>query len=269
MIISIITICYNAVNVIERTINSVISQTYQDVEYIVIDGKSNDGTVDLIRNHLDRIDKFISEPDSGIYNAMNKGIKQMTGDYCLFMNAGDCFKNKNVLQEAVSYLTGEAVISGIEIDIRNGKVEDVSFPPHKLDFAFFCNNCIKHQATFIRTDIIKANLYDESMKIAADWKFWFQQLYINQHSYKWIDVDICLFSRDGISTTDNSGVANSEREQTILSELGEEAVAEFNALRKRTFIQYVCYRIQSRISREWRLLRYRGHFSYIEFHKIR
>ena len=265
MRISIITICYNAVNVIERTINSVIKQTYQNIEYIVIDGKSNDGTVDKIENHLDKIDIFISEPDSGIYNAMNKGIKMMTGDYCLFMNAGDCFKNKNVLQETVPYLTGEAVISGNEIDMRNGKVEDISFPPPKLDFSFFCNNCIKHQATFIRTDIIKANLYDESLKIAADWKFWFQQLYINHHSYKGIDVDICLFSRDGISTTDNSGVACSEREQTILSELGKEAVAEFNALRKNTYIKNVCYRVQRRLSRAWRLIRYGGHFNNIEF----
>ena len=98
MKISIITVCFNAVGVIEKTILSVISQTYNDVEYIIIDGGSTDGTLDIVKKYENYIAYWISEPDSGIYNAMNKGVKHATGLYCNFMNAGDFFINEKVLE---------------------------------------------------------------------------------------------------------------------------------------------------------------------------
>ena len=264
MKITVITVCFNVAGVIEDTIKSVIAQTHHDVEYIIIDGGSMDGTVDIIRKYQREIDLFISEPDNGIYCAMNKGIAKSTGDYSLFMNAGDCFMNRNVLIEAVPFLTGEAVISGNEIDLRNGKIEDYSPSPAYLDFKFYCNSCLRHQATFIRTDLLKENLYDESLKIASDWKFWFEQLYIHHQSYKKMDVDICLFSRDGISTSDKTGLAMQEREKVILDYLGEKGLSRFHSFKRRNIFQHILYRINSRLSREWRLWKYRHHFRNIE-----
>lgn len=98
-LITIITVCFNAVNVIERTILSIINQTYPNVEFIIVDGGSKDSTIDVIRKYDNKISKWISEPDKGIYDAMNKGIKLATGEWINFMNAGDCFSDENVLSK--------------------------------------------------------------------------------------------------------------------------------------------------------------------------
>ena len=102
MKISVVTVCYNAADTIERTMLSVLNQTYHDIEYIIIDGGSTDGTVDIIRKYADKIAYWASEPDKGIYDAMNKGIKVATGEWINFMNAGDIFCDKNVLTNIFS-----------------------------------------------------------------------------------------------------------------------------------------------------------------------
>ena len=266
-LISVITVCYNSVNVIEKTILSVIRQTYQNVEYIVIDGNSQDGTIEVIKKYQDNIDYFLTEPDTGIYNAMNKGIRVAKGDYCLFMNAGDAFVNRDVLSEVVSFLTGESVISGNEIDVKNGKVEDYTKSPEELSFKFFCNNSLRHQATFIKTELLKSHPYDESLRIASDWKLSFEQLYINKKSYKPVDVDICLYARDGISTEDRLSVAEQERMMVICDNLGQDGLSRFIAIRKKRMFQYVLYRLNRRLMRECRLIKYRRHFEKVEFLK--
>lgn len=100
--ISVITVVYNGQDFLEGTIQSVIQQTYNNIEYLVIDGKSKDKTVDIIKNYKNHISNWISEPDKGLYDAMNKGLKMATGDFVLFMNAGDRFSNKNVLTTVFS-----------------------------------------------------------------------------------------------------------------------------------------------------------------------
>ena len=98
MKISVVTVCYNSVDSIEETMLSVLNQTYSDVEYIIIDGGSTDGTVDIIKKYADRLVYWVSEPDKGIYDAMNKGIAAATGDYINFMNSGDRFASTNVIE---------------------------------------------------------------------------------------------------------------------------------------------------------------------------
>ena len=102
--ISVVTVCYNAVNDIEKTILSVINQTYPNIEYLIIDGGSTDGTMDIVNKYKDKIDVIVSEPDKGIYDAMNKGIDRATGDWINFMNAGDCFFEKETVNSVFIYL---------------------------------------------------------------------------------------------------------------------------------------------------------------------
>ena len=98
-IISVITVCYNVASTIEKTMLSVLNQTYKNLEYIIIDGNSTDGTVDIIKKYAERLTFWISEPDKGIYDAMNKGIVKATGKFLIFMNAGDQFLNEKVLSK--------------------------------------------------------------------------------------------------------------------------------------------------------------------------
>ena len=100
--ISVITVCYNAVDVIEKTILSVTNQTYNNIEFIVVDGGSTDGTISIIKRYEKQIDKWISEPDEGIYDAMNKGIKMASGGWLNFMNAGDVFTRSDLLSDIFS-----------------------------------------------------------------------------------------------------------------------------------------------------------------------
>ena len=110
MKISVVTVCYNAADCIEHTMLSVLNQSYPDIEYIVIDGGSTDGTVDIIKKYADRLAYWVSEPDKGIYDAMNKGIAAASGSYINFMNAGDTFASDSVLAEIVPQINPNSQI---------------------------------------------------------------------------------------------------------------------------------------------------------------
>ena len=112
MKLSIITINYNHKEGLLKTIKSVVNQTYHDIEYIVIDGGSTDGSVDVVKQYEDSISYWVSEPDCGIYNAMNKGVAKATGEYCLFLNSGDSLHGTDSILEFVSKLSGEDLLMG-------------------------------------------------------------------------------------------------------------------------------------------------------------
>ena len=175
-LISVITVCYNASKEIEKTICSVASQSYKNIEYIVIDGNSTDGTKDLLYKHKDVITKIVSEPDRGLYDAMNKGIALATGGWICFMNAGDVFTDNDVLTNVFSH----------EIPKDTG----IIYGDVILDYAPYgkvykrLNNLVGkeqatgicHQATLTRTVLLKATKYDLSYRIFADmnafYTFW-------------------------------------------------------------------------------------------------
>ncbi len=194
--ISIITICYNAPNT-EQTCRSIINQTFQDFEWIVIDGGSNQETLDIFEKYKSHMDYFVSEKDNGIYNAMNKGIKRASGDYLLFMNAGDSLYDKNVLKKFVS--------AGLDADIIYGhryikEYDKECTVPDTIDTNFLILDTLPHQGTLIKRDLFeKYGMYDENLKIVSDWKKWVEFIHIHKCSYKHIPFRACYFDVNGAS----------------------------------------------------------------------
>lgn len=199
--ISVVTVCYNAVKSIEETMLSVLNQTYPNIEYIIIDGGSTDGTVDIIKKYADRLAYWISEPDKGIYDAMNKGITAATGDYINFMNAGDSFYSNNTLAIAKQILDNNAVIAYGDCYMKFG---DTGFIRRPLKLKYlktkptFC-----HQSTFIKLKYQSQNLYNSNLKIASDYKFFYDAYYKDSVTFQYIPYTVaCFDSRSGVSTNE-------------------------------------------------------------------
>jgi glycosyltransferase involved in cell wall biosynthesis len=200
MKLSIITVNLNNAAGLQKTIESIISQSYRDFEWIVIDGGSNDGSLDLISQYSDRMSYWISEPDSGIYNAMNKGIIKANGEYCFFLNSGDYFVNENSLSVFFSNDFSEDVVMGNMFVCLNGKVIGKCRGKEKLTFIDLYDSIIKHQSTFIRLELLrKYGMYDETLKIVADYEFFLKAVGLGNASYKYIDSNIAYFDNNGIS----------------------------------------------------------------------
>lgn len=198
-IITVVTVCYNAVDTIEKTIQSVVYQTYPNVEYIIIDGGSNDSTVDVIKKYSDKISFWISEKDNGIYDAMNKAINKATGQWINFMNAGDWFYSSDSIKNVFA-------IENENVDVLYGKTEmryDVGtyiVPPQKIQNVM-CGAFCCHQSVFVRTSVMKKYMFSLDYKIISDWVL-LRQLYIDGCIFKQIDVIVASFDNiNGISSS--------------------------------------------------------------------
>jgi len=168
--LSVITVVFNNVKDIERTILSVLEQRYDHIEYIVIDGGSTDGTVDIISNYQHRISKWISEPDNGIYNAMNKGLNLASGDYVLFMNSGDEIYSIDTVQKVFESAPNADIYYG-ETEMYDENWESLGKRRHQAPEKFTWRSFkygmnISHQAIYIRRSITEP--YDEYYKLSAD-----------------------------------------------------------------------------------------------------
>jgi glycosyltransferase involved in cell wall biosynthesis len=200
MKLSIITINYNNQTGLKRTIDSVISQSFSDFEWIIIDGGSGDGSRKLLEQHSDRIDYWVSEPDKGIYNAMNKGIKQAKGDWFLFLNSGDWFFDNDVLTKVFDSPHDADIIYGDAMyywsDTRGTQLVQ---KPDSLSLYYFYTDTLCHQATFYKSEIFKTHQYNENFRICSDWALYIQLL---TEGYKFLHLPICIthFPQDGIST---------------------------------------------------------------------
>lgn len=171
MNISVITVCFNAVDTIEETILSVVNQTYPDIEYIIIDGGSTDGTVEIIKKYADRLDYWISEPDKGIYDAMNKGIAVATGDYINFMNAGDSFFDAKVIENVFAGINDQYdVIYGKtnRITLKSSYIQDCAPLECLSEFLPF-----SHQASFAKLSRMREMGFDTEYRCAADYNFFY------------------------------------------------------------------------------------------------
>lgn len=198
--ISIITINYNNIQGLVKTAESVINQTFKDYEYIVIDGGSTDGSREYIESINPKIDYWVSETDTGIYNAMNKGIEKATGEYLLFLNSGDYFLDNFVLEKNKNSFKDFDLIY-FNIYFGNEKKKREVIYPDFLNFYLFFINTICHQAVFFRYDLFqKYGVYNENLKILSDWEFLLKSIFIHQVSYKHVDEFIVLYDDAGFSS---------------------------------------------------------------------
>ncbi|MEG1861732.1 MAG: glycosyltransferase family 2 protein [Bacteroidaceae bacterium] len=199
--LSIITINYNNREGLEKTIKSVVEQTDQNFEYIIIDGGSTDGSVEIIKEHETSIDYSVSEKDNGIYNAMNKGIRKATGEYCLFLNSGDYLAGKDVIKNVLPLLSGEDYITGSTRYLPNKKFHTCYINRVPENYArVLLYHSLNHQSTFIRTKILKNSPYDENYKIVSDWKQMFESLIVKNCTYKPIYLLISNYDTTGFSS---------------------------------------------------------------------
>lgn len=195
--ISIITVCFNAKETIEDTILSVIYQTYRNIEYIIIDGGSKDGTLDIINKYRNHIDIIISEPDNGIYDAMNKGIKLANGRYINFMNSGDKFVNKEVIMKLITS------IDNLDYDIIFGdEIKKYSWGEILKKGDYFSDKSIGlpfgHQSTFVKATLMKSYLFDTSYRILADQNCIFK-MYKDNRTFYHAEFPIAIYNMYGIS----------------------------------------------------------------------
>lgn len=199
MVLSIITINYNNREGLAKTIRSVANQTYRDFEYIVIDGASTDGSVDVIKENDDNIDYWVSEKDSGIYHAMNKGTKVAHGNYCLFLNSGDQLIDNHVIEHILSHQFSADIVSG-RVKHPDGKIIK---PPRHVTMKTFIVRSMPHQSTLIKRELLLDNPYDERLRIGGDWRFFVQVLIYKNASYESIPDVISLFDTSGLSNTES------------------------------------------------------------------
>ena len=217
MKISIITINYNHKINLEKTIKSVVDQNERNFEFVIIDGNSSDGSKEVIKNYSNYIDYWISEPDSGIYNAMNKGIKLAKGEYLLFLNSGDILFDENTLQKSQEYLKGDKAIFYGDIIYQESSRQKERILPDELTFLFFLEHSLSHQAAFIKGSLFEQIfLYNEAYKIVFDWEFFIYAICKQNVSYQRIPFFITIYDTTGISSIkENHTLMYEERRQTL------------------------------------------------------
>ena len=199
--ISVITVTYNAEKVIERTIRSVLNQTYPNIEYIIIDGASKDNTMSVILEYKENVSKYLSEKDKGIYDAMNKGLGLATGEWVIFMNAGDEFIDKDVIANFFSnaYTKDTGCVFGDTKSLdKYGKLYVNYIHPFFMQSGNIREFGLCHQACFVRTDLAKKLKFDTSYKRCADFNMAVQ---IRKMGYKFYykPIVVCIYDKSGYS----------------------------------------------------------------------
>lgn len=220
MKVSIITVCKNVQDTIEETIRSVLSQTYKNIEYIIIDGESTDETLSIIDKYRNKIDYLVSEQDSTMYEAMNKGIKAATGDVLFFLNADDIFYDKLVIEnvvDAFSKTNADILYGNISTFTENTGEESLKVYSN-LDKLYFLEGCICQQAVFYRAEAFKKiGLFDQSFKITGDYEWLLRALIKNRLSSKYINMTIARFRWGGLCNNDKYEKLHREERDRLLN----------------------------------------------------
>ena len=194
--VTIVTVCRNCAQMLEETINSVISLTYPDKEYIVVDGASTDDSLNVIKKYDSFIDKWVSEPDKGIYDAMNKAVKMAKGEWVIFMNAGDLFASIDCIEKSMSFSKDADVIYGDVV--KGGGIVKRSCEWHNSHRMIFC-----HQSVFVRTKLLRLHPFDITHRMSADFKF-FKILGKKNARFIYTAFPISIFDTSGVSNARRS-----------------------------------------------------------------
>lgn len=203
-LVTVVTVVYNGEQYLEETILSVIDQTYDNIEYIIIDGKSTDKTVEIIKKYESKIDYWVSEKDSGLYDAMNKGLFLATGKWINFMNCGDTFQNIETVDKVFVNDHSAGVIYGDVMFSFDG-TNAVYVKAKELD-NFWKGMQFVHQASFVLTALMRKYPFDTSFKLIADYKSLYQ-IYLSRVAFTYIDMPICKFQAGGLSDNNPKSIS--------------------------------------------------------------
>ena len=235
-VLTIITINRNNAVGLEKTMKSVLSQTCKAFEYVVVDGASTDNSVEVIRRCAeefgDRI-QWISEPDKGIYSAMNKGIRMATGEYLEFLNSGDCLVDDEVVSKMYAALEEKghpSILYGNMLkDMPNGRIMgDKCFAGEKITLLGMYHGCLNHSPAYIQRRLFtKYGEYDESLRICSDWKWYVNAIVLGAEEPCYVDLDVTLFDMTGISET-NKGLMDSERSLLLKQMIPSGILADYD-----------------------------------------
>ncbi len=255
--LSIITINYNNAEGLKKTLQSIIHQNSKEFEYIVVDGNSSDGSKELISQNNSYISNWISEPDTGVYNAMNKGVRMSNGEYLLFLNSGDQLADENVIEKILPFLRNADLISGNLIYSLDGVPQTLFTPPENINLTYFLHSFLPHPSTFIKKDLFeKAGFYNENLKVVSDWEFFLKSSVIHQAKYMHIDLIVSDFDNSGLSSNpQNEHLIQQEKQsvyETLFPGLKEEIeLIKFAGSKRMLQIHY----IHNNHSFLWKLLK--------------
>ena len=202
--ISVITINLNNLSGLRRTVESVFLQDYPQIEYLIIDGGSKDGSVDYIKSNESKLTYWISEKDKGIYDAMNKGIIRAKGKYLLFLNSGDYFFSSKSLSSLIeNNITKDIIYGNMGVE-KEGKIEVKKYP-RLLTIDYFKNGTIPHPSSLIKRSLFeKFGNYNTNYKIISDWAFFLDAVIKSNVSYLYVDTNVSIFNLNGVSSQPES-----------------------------------------------------------------
>lgn len=228
MKLTIITINYNNAPGLRKTLESIKAQTSNAFEYIVIDGNSTDGSVEIIQDYEFLISKWVSEPDQGIYDAMNKGVSMATGDYVMFLNSGDWLHDSNIIKDLNNQSFDADIIFGKVLNIApNGKT-GIFESPDEITMMTLVHETVNHAGALIRTDLQRKFPYRSDLRICSDRQFFMEALVFYNCSYKKLDRIICDFDMTGIGNS-NGELLFEEVENIKSTLLPPRVLADYNA----------------------------------------
>jgi glycosyltransferase involved in cell wall biosynthesis len=242
--ISIITINYNNYKGLVETANSVVNQTFNHIEYIIIDGASSDGSKEFINSISDYVDYWVSEPDTGIYNAMNKGIKHANGEYLIFLNSGDYFHSETTLDEVFNKEIESDILYGNMLNLDNNKLLKFS---KELTLKNLLKSTLGHQSMLFKKSVFLNKNYNEDYKIISDWIL-NVELFLEGYKFEYIDITISVFEGGGASSNNsiikNEGVKYLTSKFPLVGELLMELLeneADFIALQNSRAFKVFAY----------------------------
>lgn len=230
MKISIITINYNNKEGLRKTIESVINQTFRDFEYIVIDGGSTDGSTEILKEYDEHITYWVSEPDKGVYNAMNKGILRATGELLNFLNSGDIYYTTDTLYSISNYDEDYDILVGRDYHYNEEKKKGfASILPTRLSMVTFFIETLPHQSAFFKRHLFTSQQYDETFRVCADWAFYINKIAKEGCNVHFIQQIVCQREQGGISNTAMQVVAK-ERQDYLSSILPIGVIKDYQTL---------------------------------------